>query len=269
MKFAPIKYDPTVTGGITVLPPIIMPSHNWSIYLPTYEPQRFIYDLNICSQLGGCITLLEIYFNLFKATNKISPAFLTFLQQNGYFDSNGSFSFSERFTAIMDGTSINGNVMQNAWQCVQEFGLLPRSQLNWSLFNASLYSSQPAMDAAYYNPAVITQEMKDLAKAFLNFARVSWGWAADGTAPMTVAQMTLALQTSPIAFAGPVPTDESQWNQTNVPLPGNTKIVHCFCGYSIEEDGTIDIMDQYQPDDKRLAPGYPLSIGIIFHVELT
>lgn len=271
MTFSPIKYDTTKIGGITVFPPIVNPFFDWTVDLPTYEPQRFIYDLNECSQLGGFITPLETYFNRLKRLGLLSQSFLDFCTANGYFDSNEKFSFSERFTGILDGTSINGNTMQSAWLCGQRFGILPRSKLNWTLADAAQFPNQALMDTSYYNPAVITQDMIDLAAAFKTFANVSWGWCADGTTGMTLEQLTNALKTSPIALAGPVPSPVELWNQVNVPYTSNSDIVHCFCGYKIDSTqiNPVYIADQYQPWLKQLAINYYLPIGIIFHVELT
>ena len=114
-------------------PPINLPIADWSEWLPTFEPQSFSgKDSDECSQLSA-VNALETFMNWLAKTGKMTAVALNWFTQNGYIDSNGSFAFSEDFTGILDGTSINGNLAQNAWKCFQKYGVLPRSQLNWSL----------------------------------------------------------------------------------------------------------------------------------------
>jgi hypothetical protein len=218
------------------------------------------------------ITEVEIYFNWLKATNKISPTFLQFLTANGYLDYNGSFSFSERFTAILDGTSINGNTPQNAFICFQRYGLIPRSMLNWTIADASNFPNQVLMDTSYYNPAAITQQMIDLGAQFLTFIRqIGWGWpggVGNGASNVPTQDLLLGLKTSPASIA--VPVDINTWNNTNVVYTGGTKLQHCVCMYKIDTKNLFPFYttDQYQPWLKQLQANYYISVAIIFFIIL-
>lgn len=256
------------------LPPINMPSGDWSAYLPTYEPQRFIYDTDECSQLGGMINPLETYFNWLKATGQIPRDFLDFLTNAQYIDASGSFSFSERFTAILDGTSINGNSPQNAWKCFQKFGVIPRSRLNWTLVDAAQFPNQALMDTTYYNPAVITQEMIDLGARFLTFIKqIGWGWTGgvgNGSMAISDANLQTGLKTSPCAWVISDPDPVILWNEVDVPYTGGKNLDHVITGYKIDETQKFSKLatDQYQPFKKQLSSIYPIWVAIAFFVTL-
>lgn len=254
--------------GVTTQPPINLITMDWRPWLPTFEPQRFIYDTDECSQLGGCINRIEQFMNWQKATGKIPQAALDFFTENGYFDSNGSFSFSERFTAILDGTSINGNTMQNAWKCVQKYGLIPRSMLNWTLQNAAQFPNQSLMDTSYYNPAVITQAMMDIGEAFKKVVGVSWGWVGNGITDIPVQVLQKGLQTSPLAICIPIPNPTIEWNGVEVPYTGNITMDHCVGIDFIDESNPYSyfINDQYQPFQKQLQAGYYIPNAIAFFI---
>lgn len=258
--------------GAPVLPPVNLLSGDWTAYLPSPEPQRWIYDTDECSQLGGFINPLETYFNWLKSTNQLSPAFLDFCTKNGYFDSNGSFSFSERFTAILDGTSINGNMVQNAWACFQRYGVIPRSMLNWTLNEAQQYPNQALMDTSYYNPAAVTQPMIDLGAQFLSYVKfIAWGWVGgvgDGSTDIPVANLATGLQTSPCAIVVPVPNPVTDWNQVNIPYTGGTTLNHAVMLYKVDQTNPYPLyfMDQYAPYQKQLQEGYYVPVAICFYV---
>jgi hypothetical protein len=257
------------------LPPVNLPSGDWTPYIPSFEPQRFIYDTDECSQLGGVINPLEMYFNWLKATNQIPPAFMAFLIANKYFDTNGSFSFSERFTAILDGTSINGNTPQNGWRCVQKYWLIPRSMLNWTVDDGAQYPNQALMDTSYYNPAVITQEMIDLGQKFGSFIKnLGWGWyggVGTGTTEIPIQSLQTGLQTSPLALAVSVPQPVSDWNQQLVPYTGGIELEHVVSLYKIDQTNPYPYFftDQYEPFQKQFQVDYFLSVAIAFFVVLS
>ena len=250
-------------------PPINLPIADWSEWLPTFEPQSFSgKDSDECSQLSA-VNALETFMNWLAKTGKMTAVALNWFTQNGYIDSNGSFAFSEDFTGILDGTSINGNLAQNAWKCFQKYGVLPRSQLNWSLEQASQYPDQASMDLAYYSTTRITPAMLNLAQESLKYMNVSWGWIGDGTTPISRLTLSQGLQTSPLQYVAPIPNPVSLWNQQFVPYTGGLIDQHCFVGYKIDNSSfPFYTRDQYQPEDKQLAQNYYLNIAIAFFVTM-
>ena len=252
-------------------PPINLPIADWSEWLPTFEPQSFSgKDSDECSQLSA-VNALETFMNWLAKTGKMTAVALNWFTQNGYIDSNGSFAFSEDFTGILDGTSINGNLAQNAWKCFQKYGVLPRSQLNWSLEQASQYPDQASMDLAYYSTTRITPAMLNLAAESLKYMNVSWGWIGDGNTPISRLTLSQGLQTSPLQYVIPIPSPVSDWNTTDIVYTGGTTLSHCVTGYNIVEgtfDFPIDITDQYIPFEKKLQSNYFIPIAIAFFVTM-
>jgi hypothetical protein len=257
--------------GVGNTPPINMPTMVWTPYLQTYEPQSFNYlDTNECSQLGGFISPIEIYFNWLKATNQIPPTFLNFLITNGYWNGT-SFAFSERFIAILDGTSINGNVMQSGYRIFPEIGLIPRSMLEWTVAEAAQYPNQSLMDTSYYDPSVITDEMKSLGQQFLSFIQeFDWGWIGQNNGPISLTSLRNGLLTSPLALA--VPVNVPGWNQQFVPYGGGTTTDHCVCEYEVDTVKNplfpVFFTDQYQPWLKQFASNYYIPVAIAFNIVL-
>lgn len=257
--------------GVGNMPPINLPSGDWTSHLQTYEPQSFNYkDTDECSQLGGFISGVEIYFNWLRATNQIPASFLNFLDSNGYWNGT-SYAFSEEFIGILDGTSINGNVMQSGYKIFPNVGLIPRSMLQWTAADAAKYPNAQLMDTNYYDPARITPAMLALGKQFLTYiAEFSWGWIWQTGGSVPLQTLKTALQTSPCALA--VPVNVSVWNQVNVPYLGGTETDHCICGYKVDEIGNPTyptfFTDQYQPWLKQFAAGYYIPNVIAFFITL-
>lgn len=259
--------------GINNPPPINFPvGFDFTPHLPTFEPQSFQgKDTNECSQLSA-INSLATFMNWLKNTGQMTAVSLNWFITNGYIDANGSFAFSEDFTGILDGTSINGNIAQNAWKCFQKYGLLPRSQLNWSLEQAAQYPDQTSMDLAYYSPARITPAMLALAQASKQYFSVSWGWIANGTVDAGLQSLTKGLQTSPLQYVIPVPNPVSDWNTENIVYTGGVNLEHCVMGYAINqtplEPFPYGIFDQYLPNEKKLEDNYYIPVSIAHFVTM-
>jgi hypothetical protein len=256
--------------GVDNLPPVNLASGDWTPYLQSYEPQSFNYkDTDECSQLGGFISPLEIYFNWLKATNQIPPSFLAFLLSNGYWNGT-SFAFSERYIAILDGTSINGNVMHSGYEAVTNVGIIPRSMLMWSLTEAAQYPTQALMDTSYYDPSAITPNMTALGQQFLSYIQsFNWGWLWNGNGSCPLATLAQGLKTSPCALA--VPVDSSVWNQVQVPYTqaAGTATDHCICHYKSDTSPfPTYFTDQYVPFLKQFQADYFIPVVIMFTVQL-
>ena len=252
--------------GVDNPPPINLPAADWRNYKTTFKPQSFQgKDLEICSQSGGCLNDIATTLNWKLETGQLSAAFVNFSKNNGYLDVTNRYNFSWRFTAILDGTSINGNTMQNGWKCVQKYGLIPDSMLPWTDEMAAQYPDEASMDEAYYNPSVITQAMLDMGKQFNAFVAIEWGWIGDGTTSIPLPTLSLGTQTSCLAIATPIPTPVSLWNAPQVPFTPNTTIQHCTSLDFVDVTGVAYpswITDQYIPQVKQLESNYPIFVAI-------
>jgi hypothetical protein len=257
--------------GVNNPPPINLPDGNWEIFLPTFEPQSFSgKDSNECSQLSA-VNALETFLNWLMKTGQMTAVALNWFKDNGYIDTNGSFAFSEDFTGILDGTSINGNIAQNAWKCFQQWGVLPRSQLNWSLEQASQYPDQASMDLAYYSHSRITPAMDALALESKKYINIAWGWIVNGTTNVGLEPLSNGLKTSPLQYVIPIPTPVNEWNQVEIPYLGGTALQHCVTGYKNDQSGIAFpyfITDQYEPWLKQLQSTYYIPVAIAFVVNM-
>lgn len=258
------------------LPPkaLIVPPHNpldfsqgiilfvsrcldWRPYLPTYEPQRFYFDTNECSQLSG-INNIETQANFLKSS--MSAEAIKFFTDNGYFDANGSFAFSERYTGIKSGTSINGNSQKAFWDAVRKFGLYPRSKFAYTLAQSEAFSTQEAMCADYYDANKITPDMDALAIQVLEYFAIVYEYTwynLTQTCPRDL--MRTEVQHAPLQIGTPACPS---WNSGNVTNCGETDVAHATFAYAINPDGSIADRDQYNPDDKTLSADYFVPIVI-------
>jgi hypothetical protein len=259
MTFKPVKkYVGLREMGTLVAPPIVLPSADWTNFLSGYTAQLYKWDTDGCTQFSGSETMAT-FCNQLKDNGSFSPEALAWFTVNGYFDANGSFAFSQRFTAILDGTSINGNVAQSYWSCIQKYGLLPRSDLDYTLAQSEQFATQQEQDNDYYNPAVITAAMYAKATAALQWFGIAWGWVNTD-----MASLQIALQTAPVQIVVPVPSPVELWNQQNVSYTGGIDLAHCVELYKIDPTSPYPyfIRDQYIPDGKQLQAGYYIGSAI-------
>lgn len=129
-------------------------------YLPIGERQ------NIGSEKSDCATrspinLLETKFNWLLRMKKLKN--VQWLEQNGYIKDN-YIEFSDRYVAVLSGTTLQGNSLIAPLKAIHEWGLIPKAMFP-QVPNAKDYYTQP------------TDEMKALGKKFaeiftINYERV-------------------------------------------------------------------------------------------------
>lgn len=273
-KFTPIKIDLEKVAGVPIPPPIILPGGDWNKYRSAYQTQLLKFETNGCSQISVITRCLEMYCNFLMATGKFSKDDIAFFEAAGYLDQNYLFSFSWEFNAILDGTSINGNLAQNAWKSVQTRGIIPLSMLQMTTADSQVFNSEAEQDATFYSMSRITPAMINLGQEFLKRVQIWWGWIGDATTPISIQTFQKALETAPIQFVLPIPSPTELWNEINVPYTGSTVLAHCDCCYKIDETQNFPyfIDDSYQPELKQLAENYYIPValqGIILPIEST
>lgn len=253
-----VKFDIN-EKGVPADFPINIADGNWKQYLPPYLGQLLKWDTNGCTHISSIYYCLSAYANYLLATNQWPQAALDFFNANGYIV-NGSFEFSWEYNACLDGTSINGNIAQNAWKSVAQYGLIPLSMLQMNLEESLQFPTQEAQDAAYYAPSRVTLDMHALGAASLKFFTLAWRWVGDGTVNIPLQTLQNALQTSPVQIVIPIPSPVELWNEQNVPYTGGTELAHCDCMYCAPN--TLSICDSYIPEDKSLVAGYFCPIAL-------
>ena len=94
---SPIKYEVRVLDG------------NWSPYFGHYQNQKWgNFDSSSCWALSG-INCFEDQLEWLWKNGMFSQDSKNFFTQNGYIDSDGDFSLSERFIEILSKVQDNGN----------------------------------------------------------------------------------------------------------------------------------------------------------------
>lgn len=250
-----------IRGISSNIEPIInVQDGNWTQWLPTNEPQKYKFDTNECTQLSA-INICETQMNWLKFEEKFSQEALDWFTENGYFDSNGSFAFSERFAGIMSSTSINGNNIKAFWDTVRKVGLLPRTDLYYTIEQSNKFQTQEDMCKDYYNPAVITQAMKDKALKSLSYINVQYEWISEDTFQTSVAQIIEALKQAPVHIG--VPVCLPNWNLPNVPFCSSRTPAHCIELYDENSSGFWLIRDHYYPYNKALSKDYYIPQAIL------
>lgn len=224
-------------------------SGNWLPFSPTNEWQSGKWgDKDICVTEANHQSH-EVSMTQQISIGNIPQTHLDFLKQNGYFDANGKINFSERFSAILNGTTDQGNSLNNVAQCTRVYGLIPESLLP---------NDQTLTWDQFFDKTKITQAMLDLGKKFLFYFAPTYQWIVTGaTDPTTLVETQLGngILVAPLQIAGPVcPT----WSATIVEPCGLYATTHSTLLMNIHADKKKDILDHYAPFIKTLDSTYPI-----------
>lgn len=138
---------------------------DWRTSLPLEEKQHnFSFDTISCTTFSA-LNVIETFINHLMYNDKLTLSQLEFLNQNGYIV-NGKANFSDRFTAIMSGTTPEGNYFQNVLDSIRKDGLLPEKDFP---FAGSTW-------AEYHDKTKITEAMKVKAKKILEVFDFFYEW---------------------------------------------------------------------------------------------
>src|SRR3990167_6387689 len=156
-------------------------------------------------------------------------------------------NYSDRFVALISGTTPQGNDPAKVYNAIREFGLVPEEMCPWSPDIQSIeeYLSWKGVD----KDACIAEGKKwKERKDFMH------NWVFKATAPLDekINNMIVALRYSPLCF------DVSAW-QTN----SEGKYIrfgmsgHWTMGYNIGD--FVDVRDSYPPHEKQLVKDFNFS----------
>lgn len=173
----------------------IMSSGDWEKYLPPEERQnrQFVFDTLSCATFSA-LNSIETWINYFIENDKLTVAQLESLNQLGFFV-NGKFNASDRFTAIMSGTTKKGNYLQNVWDSVIKYGLLPETDLP---FDPNFKTWEE-----YHDVSKITEAMKTKAKKIKEIFDFAYEFVTLRVEDMSLIEN--ALKQSPIQAGIPAP----------------------------------------------------------------
>lgn len=242
----PITYEVRVIDG------------DWSVYFSSYEPQRYgPWDTDCCWCLST-VNSVEDQLEWLWKNGMFSPEAKAFFTANGYLDTNGNISLSERFIEILSNNRNTGGSSEEAWQLMKAYGIIPRSMLEYTLERALAQPSQGAFASDYFAPSAVTQPMRDLGKKFLSYVSIAYQRIGTDWAPRNRTIMAAAVKQAPLCYGIPIPADVFKWNDTVVQYDGSTTVAHEVLGYNIPADGTYPIYDQYEPHLKTLSADYDI-----------
>lgn len=191
------------TDFITGSSPLVIPDVNtmadWRDFLPEGEKQYkyATFDTMSCTTFSA-LNIIEIWVKWHKSKGNFTKKQIETLNSLGFF-ADGSLNASDRFTAIMSGTMVNGNYFQNVLDSIRKDGLLPEVLLP---FGGNSWSE-------YHNKSIITQDMKDKAKKILEILDISYEWTS-------IENINNDLKKCPIQ--GAIPFDAS--HAIAIPAPG-------------------------------------------------
>jgi len=223
----------------------------WDFYLPTGERQKNIYfDFYACVSFSA-LNVIETIMNRMTEKNEISTSNLDWLKENGYYDANGKLNFSDRFTAKMSGTTINGNSLAAVADCIRNKGVIPESE--WSV------SEDLTNWDKYYSE--IPEELKTKGLEFVKRFDIKYEWILLGEADANT--LKKHLKQSPLQLATATCTP---WNTAEVIAGCGIRTNHgtMLFGYS---DEYWKIFDTYNPWCKKFANDYGIAWAMKYVVE--
>lgn len=146
---------PTDYLGGTLALEVINEYGDWRGFLPKGEHQRYVFDTLSCVSFATANSL-EVQLKKIPLSDEAKE----FLKE---YDNN----FSDRFLAIMSGTTSRGNSYQNVLDAVRMYGMIPESMFP---FGGSSFDE-------YHNRSLITEEMLAKGRKFLEYFDVGYEFA--------------------------------------------------------------------------------------------
>jgi len=223
---------------------VIKSDSDWSVYLPTDEPQWINFETGGCTNFSENNTI-EVQLNFRLERNMLSPACVQKMKDWKYFDENGKVNFSDRFLYKMSGTTQNGNQVTAGWDAIRKYGLVPQSM--WPN-NSKTYEE-------FTKPIPI--EIQNFAKNFLTLFEVQYEWIviANCGAP-DLDLLEYHLKQAPLQVVHPVCSRNSQ----GIIVPcGSCSSQHATMLYKIDrQNNWLKDYDSYAPYKNNFAINYPL-----------
>jgi len=219
---------------------------DWEKYKPTDEWQRKKIGNNLGYDTMSCVTFselnqleMQVYFLI---QNKILSEYqIQKLNEMGYLDENGRPNFNDWFSAVMSGTTINGNYINSPWDSFRKDGVLPQSmgcQVNDFNSTEEWLAAKPSATIKLY------------AKNILEIIDIAYEWV-----PANIEEMKKALKQSPLSILTPT---SSNWNTKPPKIikdPGMKSVNHATSCIGITDNYVKDL-DHYNPFIKYLDLNY-------------
>lgn len=252
-----------IAGSTSQIPEITRnTTGDWRVYEPSGEWQKLMGPNTVTSTTGfetnACVSFsandyCEVFIDYLIATNQIPAAHTQWLKDNGYM-TDGKMNFSDRFTAKMSGTTINGNSMGTVWQSIRDNGMVPEAM--WPMPSADIIAHPDQAWQLYY--ATVPADVIAMGLKYKQFFQTLYEWVFSAPGQSSATQVANCLKIAPLHVATAVC---GNWN-TDGPITG--------CGpggahatiITAEDSTGYHILDHYVPFDKTLAPNYDITYAL-------
>lgn len=163
--FIHVPPSPTAYLGGTLPYEIRLENGNWKDYLPQNEEQyRFAkFDTMSCVSFSA-LNCLEMQLNYLLETQPNHKS-IRWLYDQGYVFGGNKVNFSDRFIAILSGTTARGNTLERVADTIRRVGLIPEDMLP---FGGETFEE--------YHGANITNQMILKGKEFLKRFEIGHEW---------------------------------------------------------------------------------------------
>lgn len=221
-------------GAVSQPGVISVPEAEREAFLPLGETQYGREDFQDCATRSPINKLADDFTYALKH-NLLPQDLVDWLKP--YTDANGRIDFSDRYIAVLSGTTRQGNSLKSPLEAIRKNGLIPKSML----------PKKANMTWEEYNdPKAITQEMKDLGAEFLRRFVVNYEQVAR-------IHFETALEGDMLCVGGHAWTEPVNGEYPKTDLPIN----HAFLIYKRPMAYAFDNYEE-EPGDyiKKLAPNY-------------
>lgn len=223
-----------------------LPKGDWFNYTPTGEKQSTRkYDTMSCTTFSA-LNALEMQFNWLRRNGLITEEVLKLLKEWGYIDENDNLNLSDWFTAVMSGTTTQGNDFGSVWDSIRKHGVLPQKH--------GYKPDDFKTTEEWLDRTKVTTEQKEKALKFLELFEVAYEFILYGQSkPEVIAEH---LKHAPIHIATPVC---GGWGvESIVSACGIEQVQHATCSHGSEAKVATLTYDHYDPLNKKLAWNYPI-----------
>lgn len=199
------------------------PDTNWTEFLPTGEKQKRQDEDKMACVTFSALNVIETEF-IYQIKNKlIDNKDFKWLQDNGYFDENNRIDFSDRFIAILSGTTKQGNNFKNVAQAIHKYGLIPENLLP---YRKNMIWNE------YYNKKDITQTLLNLGQKFLEIFPINYEFVNGGRNEFYEARKRNPIQVAIYAYDG---IEDGVYIRTESPF-----------NHAVENHNQDQIFDSYE-----------------------
>ena len=188
---------------------IILKDGNWMDFEPDGERQNtaFKFDTMSCVTFSA-LNALEMQIKLLIKENKLSRAHLDFLKD---YMIGGEVNFSDRYTAILSGTTKTGNTFQKVADSIRNLGAIPQAMLPYG--DAKTWEQ-------WHDKSVITADMIAKGQQFRKLFDIQYEWVYNGS--LNVNESKKQIKQAPLQIAVPLQAqhaivmtnikDKDSWN---------------------------------------------------------